>query len=463
MNPHIFREYDIRGIAEEDLTDEVTFGIGRAFGTLVIRGGGTRVVLGHDVRLSGPRLHPIVAEGMVATGLEVIDLGFIVTPGLYFGAVHLEADGGLQVTGSHNPAEYNGFKMTLKGGAVYGDQILAMRGLIEQEDFESGQGTLTVRPVTDEYVNAIVDRTRLKASPRIAVDAGNGTAGPVALQIFERLGCTVDALYCEPDGNFPNHLADPTIPAFMEDLRVRVVESGADMGIGFDGDGDRIGLIDDRGRLIFGDQLLAIFARDVLERLGRAEIIFDVKCSQGLVEDIEAHGGDPIMWKTGHSLIKTRMKETDAPIAGEMSGHMFFTEGWFGFDDALYAAARLLGILDRWDSRLSDVIDDIPHYHSTPELRIGCPDAEKFDVIARITERFKARDDVDVVDIDGARVIFKEGWGLARASNTQPVIVLRFEGRTEEALDRVRREFVTVLSDFPSVALSELENGGSAH
>jgi phosphomannomutase/phosphoglucomutase len=463
MNPHIFREYDIRGVAEDDLTDEVAFGIGRAFGTLMKRGGGGRAVLGHDVRLSSPRLHGAVAEGMVASGLEVIDLGFIVTPGLYFGIVHLAADGGLQVTGSHNPAEYNGFKMTLQGGAVYGAQIQAMRGLIEQEDFESGEGTLSVRPVTHEYLEAIAERVSLEGSPRIVVDAGNGTAGPVALQMFERLGCTVDALYCEPDGTFPNHLADPTVPAFMEDLRVRVVESEADMGIGLDGDGDRIGLIDDRGRLVFGDQLLAIFARDVLERLGRAEIIFDVKCSQGLVEDIEAHGGDPIMWQTGHSLIKTRMKETAAPIAGEMSGHMFFTEDWYGFDDAVYAAARLLGILDRWDSRLSDVIDDIPYYHSTPELRVGCPDAEKFDVIARITERFKARNDVEVVDIDGARVIFEEGWGLARASNTQPVIVLRFEGRTEEALERVRREFTAVLADFPSVALSELENGGSFH
>ncbi len=462
MNPHIFREYDIRGIAETDLTDEVALGAGRAFGTLVRRSGGDRVTLGHDVRFSGPRLHGKVAEGLVACGLEVLDLGFIVTPGLYYGTVHLQAAGGIQVTGSHNPAEYNGFKMTLKDAAVYGEQIQHIREIIEREDYETGEGTVVQRPVTEEYVAAITSRVSLDRTPRIVVDAGNGTAGPVSLRILEAIGCEVEALYCEPDGAFPNHLADPTIPEFMEDLQARVMESGSDLGIGFDGDGDRIGIVDDRGRLIYGDQLLAILARDVLERIGPSDIIFDVKCSQGLIEDIEAHGGNPIMSRTGHSLIKARMKETGAPIAGEMSGHMFFTEDWYGFDDAVYAAARLLGILDRWGVPMSVVVDDVPYYHSTPEIRVSCADTEKFGVVDEVTRHFQARGDVEVIDIDGARVLFEGGWGLLRASNTQPALVLRFEGRSEEALEQVREAFTTVLRAYPAVAIEELEAAGAA-
>ncbi len=463
MNPLIFREYDIRGIADHDLTDEVAEHIGRAFGTLVRRSGSNRVVLGHDVRLSSPRLHARVAEGLKACGLEVLDLGFMVTPGVYFAAVRLEAGGSLQVTGSHNPPEYNGFKMTLQDGAVYGERIQEIRRMIETRDWDSGAGSVRLVPILDEYVAAITSRVRLRGRPRIVVDAGNGTAGPVALRVFEGIGCEVDPLYCDPDGAFPNHLADPTVPAFMADLTRRVVANRADLGIGLDGDGDRIGLIDSGGRMVFGDQLLALLARDVFERIGPAEIIFDVKCSQGLVEDIEAHGGIPRMWKTGHSLIKSEMKRTGAPIAGEMSGHMFFTEGWFGFDDAIYAGARLLGILDRWERPLAELVDTIPAYVSTPELRIGCPDEEKFHVVEEVTRLFKARDDVRVIDLDGARVIFPDGWGLLRASNTQPVLVLRFEGQNEEALARVRAAFTASLEKFPSVALEELDSGGAGH
>jgi phosphomannomutase/phosphoglucomutase len=463
MNPHIFREYDIRGIAETDLTDEVAGDVGRAFGTLVRRAGGRRVVLGHDVRTSSPRLHARVTEGLTACGLEVLDLGFLVTPGVYYAAVRLEADGALQVTGSHNPAEYNGFKMTLKEGVVYGERIQEMRRLIEARDFETGEGSVRLVPVLDEYLAAITSRVRLSGRPRIVLDAGNGTAGPAAVRLFEELGCEVDPLYCEPDGTFPNHLADPTVPAFMEDLIRRVCGTGADLGIGLDGDGDRIGLVDGQGRMVFGDQLLALLARDVIERVGPSLIIFDVKCSQGLIEDIEAHGGIPHMWKTGHSLIKTEMKRTGAPIAGEMSGHMFFTEGWFGFDDALYAGARLLGILDRWKRPLAELVDSIPSYVSTPELRVGCADEEKFRVVTEVTRRFKEREDVEVVDIDGARVLFGDGWGLLRASNTQPVLVLRFEGQDQAALDRVRGAFREVLQDYPAVALDELDAGGAGH
>ncbi len=463
MNPLIFREYDIRGIAADDLTDEVAFDIGRAYGSLLRRRGGGRAVLGYDARLSGPRLHQRVAEGLMSCGLEVLDLGMVPTPTVYFAEKHTGSDGGIQVTGSHNPAEYNGFKMTIKGSSVYGEEIQRLKLLIEQEDFETGEGSLSPLPLMDEYIGAIIERVELKSPPFIVIDAGNGIAGPAAKRLFEKLECTVHALYCEPDGTFPNHLADPTVPEFMADLRQAVLDRGADLGIGFDGDGDRIGLIDSSGRMIFGDQLLAIFARDVLERLGEQKILFDVKCSQGLVEDIEAHGGIPYMWKTGHSLIKAEMKRSGVPLAGEMSGHMFFEEGWFGFDDALYAGARLLGILDRWNRTLADVVESIPAYFSTPELRVGCADSEKFDVVAAITDRFKARDDVDVIDIDGARVMFDEGWGLVRASNTQPVIVLRFEGMNEQALDRIRAEFTAVLKDFPSVAIDELEWNGTGH
>lgn len=464
MNPLIFREYDIRGIADEDLTDQVAFSIGRAFGTVLRRGGGTRVALGRDIRLSSPRLHSQVGEGLVACGLEVLDVGTMPTPVVYFAEVNIDTDGSLQVTGSHNPAEYNGFKMTVRGAATYGEQIQEIKGLIEGEDYESGEGQLQQISIIDDYIEAITSRVTLTSPPHIVIDAGNGIAGPAALRIFEELGCRVEGLYCEPDGTFPNHLPDPTVPLLMEDLQKAVVAGGADLGIGFDGDGDRIGVIDAGGRLIYGDQLLAIYARDVLERLGEQKILFDVKCSQGLVEDIEAHGGVPHMWKTGHSLIKAEMKRSSVPIAGEMSGHMFFEEGWFGFDDALYAAARLLGILDRWGLPLARAVDDIPYYYSTPELRVGCPDTDKFNVVREVTRRFKERKDVEVVDIDGARVIFDGGWGLARASNTQPVIVLRFEGCTEEVLEEVRGEFVSMLETFDSVDLGDLkEAGGSAH
>ncbi len=463
MNPLIFREYDIRGIATDDLTDEVTFNIGRAYGSLLRRMGGEKAVLGYDARLSGPRLHQKVAEGLMSCGLQVLDLGMVPTPTVYFGEKYTGSDGGIQVTGSHNPGEYNGFKMTARGSSVHGEEIQGLRMLIENEDFETGEGTLVHTPLLDEYLEAIIDRVDLKSPPSVVIDAGNGIAGPAAERLFGELGCTLEALYCEPDGAFPNHLADPTVPEFMADLRQKVLDKGADIGIGFDGDGDRIGLIDNRGRMIFGDQLLAIFARDVLERLGKQKILFDVKCSQGLVEDIEAHGGIPHMWKTGHSLIKAEMKRSGVPLAGEMSGHMFFEEGWFGFDDALYAGARLLDILGRWNVPLAEVVDTIPAYFSTPELRVGCADSEKFDVVAEITDRFKARDDVEVIDIDGARVIFDGGWGLVRASNTQPVIVLRFEGRSEQILEKVRAEFIAVLQDFPSVAVEELEKGGGEH
>ncbi len=408
MNPLIFREYDIRGIAADDLTDEVAFDVGRAYGSLLRQREGELVVLGFDARESGPRLHRKIAEGLISCGLEVCDLGMVPTPTVYFAEQYTGSDGGIMVTGSHNPAEYNGFKMTIRGGSVHGEEIQGLKAIIERGDFETGAGTIASRQLLDEYLAAITDRVVLTAAPVIVVDAGNGIAGPAAERLFTELGCDLHALYCEPDGTFPNHLADPTVPEFMVDLRQTVLDRGADLGIGFDGDGDRIGLIDHTGRMIFGDQLLALFARDVLERMGEQKILFDVKCSQGLVEDIVAHGGIPHMWKTGHSLIKAEMKRSGVPLAGEMSGHMFFEEGWFGFDDALYAGARLLGILDRWQVPLAELVDSIPAYHSTPELRVSCADAEKFDVVAEITARFKSRDDVEVIDIDGARVNFEE-------------------------------------------------------
>ncbi len=463
MNPHIFREYDIRGVADTDLTDETGFEIGRAYGTLVRRDKGTRVVLGRDARLSGPRLHRAVGEGLVASGLEVLDLGAVPTPVLYFAEVHLETDGGIQVTGSHNPAEYNGFKMTLRRASVYGLMIQGLREAIDERAFESGEGSLVPVDILEAYRAAVTGRISLTRPPQIVIDAGNGIAGPTARELLTELGCRVEALYCEPDGTFPNHLADPTVPAFMADLQAAVTAGEAELGIGFDGDGDRIGVVDRHGRLLFGDQLLAIYAADVLERLGEQKILFDVKCSQGLVEYIRASGGVPHMWKTGHSLIKAEMKRSGVPVAGEMSGHMFFAEGWYGFDDAIYAAARLLGILDRSNRPLDEMVAEIPAYASTPEIRVSCADEDKFGVVEQVRDRFLARDDVEVVDIDGARVIFEDGWGLVRASNTQPVIVLRFEGRDEAALERVRAEFTTVLRDFPSVAIADLTGGGSGH
>jgi len=441
---HIFREYDIRGLHESELTDDAATAVGRAFGTLIAEQGGRRVALGRDVRPSSARLERAVERGIVSAGLEVERTGVVPTPALYYAVASRRLDGGLQVTGSHNPPEFNGFKMTRGKLPLFGAEIQEMRERIAAGRLSSAAGgSAADRPVLDDYRAMLIERLPSPRRLTVVMDCGNGCAGTVVPQVFERMGHTVFPLFAELDGRFPNHLPDPTVPALLKDLQREVGARRADLGIGFDGDADRIGAVDGSGRIVYGDQLLALFARDVLTRVPGAEILFDVKCSQGLAEDIAAHGGRPSMWKTGHSLIKSRLIETGAPIAGEMSGHMFFSEGYFGFDDALFAAGRLLRFVAASGRSLSELVDSIPRYFSTPETRLACPDDRKFEVVEAVKREFTGR--YRVIDIDGARVEFGDGWGLVRASNTQPALVVRFEARTSERLEQIRALFLDPL------------------
>ncbi|HTK32626.1 MAG TPA: phosphomannomutase/phosphoglucomutase [Candidatus Saccharimonadaceae bacterium] len=444
MTPrHIFREYDIRGLHATELSDDVATAVGRAFGTNLVRAGGRRVALGQDVRPSSARLAAGVERGLAACGLEIDRVGVVPTPALYYAVASRDLDGGMQITGSHNPPEFNGFKMAKRHAPVFGAEIQGMLSAIERGDFASGEGRAADRPILDAYRAMLVERVSSAKGLNVVMDCGNGCAGTIVPETFERMGHRVEALFAELDGRFPNHLPDPTVPALLVDLQRRVRASGADLGIAFDGDADRIGAVDGAGRVVFGDQLLALFARDVLARVPNAEIIFDVKCSQGLGEDIVAHGGRPLMWKTGHSLIKAKLLESGAPIAGEMSGHMFFSEGFFGFDDALFAAGRLLRYVAASGRTLAELVDSIPAYHATPETRLACPDDRKFEVVEAIRREFEPR--YKVITIDGVRVEFGDGWGLVRASNTQPVLVVRFEARSESRLAEIREVFMAPL------------------
>ena len=441
---HIFREYDIRGLHETELTDEAATAVGRAFGTLIAEQGGATVALGRDVRPSSARLERAVERGIAAAGLAVERTGVVPTPALYYAVASRRLDGGLQVTGSHNPPEFNGFKMTRARLPLFGAEIQEMRQRIAAGRLRSAPaGSVADRPVLEEYRAMLAERLKSPRGLAVVMDCGNGCAGTVVPQVFERMGHTVFPLFAELDGRFPNHLPDPTVPALLKDLQREVRARGADLGIGFDGDADRIGAVDGSGRIVYGDQLLALFARDVLTRVPGAEILFDVKCSQGLAEDIAAHGGRPSMWKTGHSLIKSRLLETGAPLAGEMSGHMFFSEGYFGFDDALFAAGRLLRFIAASGRTLGQLVDSIPRYFATPETRLACPDDRKFEVVETLKREFAGR--YKVIDIDGARVEFGDGWGLVRASNTQPALVVRFEARTPERLEQIRALFLEPL------------------
>lgn len=453
INPNIFREYDIRGIAETELVDENIELIGKAYGTFMIRRGQRKIAVGRDVRLSSERIKNALVRGILATGCDVVDIGEVPTPVLYFAIVHLKTDGGVMVTGSHNPIEFNGLKLSEGIASIYGEGIQLFRKLIEQRDFVSGRGTMSTMDLVPTYQETIKSRIKLPRKLKIVIDAGNGTAGPVAVPIWEALGCEVVQLYCEPDGNFPNHLPDPTVPKYVVDLQQQVVATGADLGIGYDGDADRIGAIDEKGRLLFADRLIALFSRDVLRRKPGASIVFDVKCSQALPEYIQQHGGKPLMWKTGHSLLKAKMKEEHAPFAGEMSGHIFFADDYFGYDDAIYASGRLLQIVANSTQKLSELMDEIPYFLSTPEIRVECADEVKFKVVADLANSFKQH--YETIDIDGARVLFGDGWGLVRASNTQPVLVLRFEAKTEARLQEIKSIFEKKMREYPAIKFSD--------
>ncbi len=440
-NPHIFREYDIRGVVGTDLDAEVAEAIGRAFASeavAAVDGRAPVLALGHDNRPSSPDLADGAARGMLAAGADVVRVDTVPTPTLYWSVRHFGADGGLQITGSHNPPEYNGFKMVLDGGSLYGGAIQELRRRIERGDLAAGAGSARHEDVIQAYIDDVAGRFDVERPIRVVVDCGNGTGSLVAVPLLSALGVEVVPLFCESDGTFPNHHPDPVVDENLQDLIREVRAQEADLGVAFDGDADRLGAVDERGRIIRGDILLLLFGLDLLERRPGAQMIFDVKCSRAVPEVFAAHGGRPIMWKTGHSLIKEKMKETGAPLAGELSGHICFADDYYGFDDAPYAACRLVQLASR-GRPLSDRLDAIPSYASTPEIRIEVPEDDKFALVERAVEHF--RKDHEVVDVDGARVTFEDGWGLLRASNTQPVLVARYEADDEAGLRRIRSTF----------------------
>jgi phosphomannomutase/phosphoglucomutase len=445
FNPRIFREYDIRGDAARDIPDQVVAALGDALGDHFREAGARLITLGRDCRLSSPRIHRTLRARLAAAGLTVEDVGILHSPGLYFSVFHRNADGGVMITASHNPGEDNGFKIMRGRGTIYGAEIQALRARVEAHLGRRGPSpegaSTTVREVDilGPYIDHLAGSLRL--GPRrikLVLDGGNGTGGLTCVPLLRRLGMEVDTLYCEPDGRFPHHHPDPTVPENLVDLVKRVQETGAELGIALDGDADRIGVVDPRGRIVWGDQLMILFARDILLEHPGAVFVSEVKCSQALYDDIASHGGRAIMWKVGHSLIKTKMKEEGALLAGEMSGHMFFADRYYGYDDAVYAAARLVELLSRGDSTLSQLVDTLPVLFNTPEIRVPCPDEIKFEVVKRAVAYYQLAH--SVVAVDGARVSFPGGWGLIRASNTGPVLVVRCEADSAEGLVVIRRE-----------------------
>jgi phosphomannomutase/phosphoglucomutase len=436
------------------LTPEGVRKLGSAIASTLVREDIKEAVVGRDVRLSSDAYFEALSDGIMKGGVDVIDIGVVPTPVFYFAAKKWGIEGGVMITASHNPAEFNGFKVLRGQGTIYGDDIAKLHEISEGALYDSGNGSLTRREVTNEYIDYIANNINLKRPVGFAADGGNATAGIVAPELFGRLGCSPSLLYMDPDGNFPNHHPDPTVEKNLVDLRRVVLDQGLELGIGFDGDSDRIGVINERGDILWGDMLLALYARNVLATNPGAPVIFEVKCSMALEEDILKHGGKPIMWKTGHSLIKKKMRDEGAPLAGEMSGHQFFADRYYGFDDAIYAACRLLEIVAQVEVPLSEMLKDLPRYESTPEIRVACADERKFDVVGEIRDHFKKTN--EVIDIDGARVKFDRGWGLIRASNTQPVLVLRFEAVDGKSLEEIKHLFTDVLSNY--VDKSELSD-----
>lgn len=448
LSREIFREYDIRGVAGKDLTPDVARLVARAYAAfLAERAISGTIAVGRDNRPSGTDLHRELVAGLLESGVDIVDIGIVPTPLAYWAQHNLNVAGGIQITGSHNPPEFNGFKLGLGIHSMYGQEIQQIYSLAMAGKFPEGNGKKSEQEIISRYVDDVVKRIgRISRPLRVVADAGNGVGALVAPLMFEKLGMSVRCLFCESDGTFPNHHPDPTVPENLKALIAAVASDHADMGIAFDGDADRIGVIDETGEIIWGDQLLIIYARDVLARKGKGQpIIFDVKCSQALPESIERAGGKPLMWKTGHSLIETKMHETGAPIAGEMSGHMFFAEDYYGFDDALYGAARLIRIVADAGIGIHEMLADVPRFVSTPEIRVACPDDRKFGIVAEARKYFASK--YDVIDVDGVRVLFGDGWGLIRASNTQPVLVMRFEARTQQNLDAIRSEMEQWLRD----------------
>ena len=455
MNTNIFREYDIRGIVGEQLTDETVATLGRAIGTFFAQNGVQRVAIGYDARKSSPGFCDLLTRGCNESGLNVVLIGMVPTPVLYYTVFTKGVDGGVMITGSHNPPDHNGFKICLGKSTLFGSQIQEIKDIALSGRFVDGSGSVKSMDVLEDYCRDIVSKVEI-ASPssssqaetrpvgsvrsskklKVVIDAGNGMGGVTAVPVYRALGVELIEMYTDPDSDFPNHHPDPTVTENLQDLIGAVHDNGADVGLAFDGDGDRIGVVDETGRIIWGDELMILLSRTILASKPGSTIIAEVKCSQTLFDDISAHGGVPVMWKAGHSLIKAKMKETRAALAGEMSGHIFFADRFYGFDDATYAGARVIEILSKTDKTLSQLLADIPPTFSTPELRVECSDERKFEVVASIAKLFSATN--EVITIDGARILFEHGWGLVRASNTQAILVLRFEADTQEHLDEIR-------------------------
>jgi phosphomannomutase/phosphoglucomutase len=443
----IFRAYDIRGVVDKDLDEEWVETLGRACAAYFRGLGLNRAVVGHDCRHSSPAYQDAVIKGLASSGMDVVALNLVSTPEFYFACKHLGYEAGVMITASHNPPEFNGFKVWAGESTIHSEEIRKIYEIMSAGDFVSGEGVVTEHDIRPAYVEELVSQLELKAPVKVVVDGGNGAGGEVTADILKKCGAEVIELYTEPDGSFPNHHPDPIVEKYMTDLIAKVKETGAKAGIGLDGDGDRIGVIDENGNMLYGDQLLAVYARDMLQERPGATVIAEVKCSHLMYQDIEKHGGNPIMWKTGHSLIKAKMKETDAELAGEMSGHMFFADRYYGFDDATYAALRFVEIMSKKpDVPVSQYLADWPETYNTPEIRKDCPDEAKFDVVERAQEHF--RKEYDIIDVDGVRITFEDGWGLVRASNTQPVLVLRFEAESEERLAEIREIIEGPLDDW---------------
>ncbi len=436
MNPEIFREYDIRGIAGVDLTETDVIDIGKGVGTFLKQYGRTQLTVGRDCRSTSAAYVDRIIQGLTSTGCDVVDIGVCPTPVFYYSIHHLKKEGGVMVTASHNPPEYNGFKLCIDSDSIHGKDIQRILNIIEGQSFSKGSGNRSTADVVASYKAYVENNISLSHPLKVGVDAGNGTGGVVAVPIMKNLKCEVHDLYCDMDGSFPNHEADPTVAENLKDLIALVKEKKLDFGIAYDGDSDRIGVVDETGKIIYGDKLIIIFAREILSRKPGATFISDVKCSKTMYDDIEKHGGRAIMWKTGQSLIKQKMKEEKAEFAGELSGHMFFKDRYLGYDDAIYASCRLMEILSETGKKISELLSDVPETVTTPEIRVECPEDRKFTLVKKVTDYF--RKNYDVIDIDGVRVLFDDGWGLVRASNTQPALVLRFEAMSESRLIEIR-------------------------
>lgn len=443
INPHVFREYDVRGVVDKDLNEEFVFNLGRSIGTYALKKRIKNMTIGRDCRLSSDDYHIFLIKGLNAAGINTIDIGLCATPMLYFSIRHLHVGGGVMITGSHNPPEFNGFKICIGHSTIYGDQIQELRKIMETGKYSKGTFSAKFRDISKDYENYLFNNIKINKKIKLIVDGGNGVGGHFALPLLKRFGCEVIPIYCEPDGNFPHHFPDPTVEENLTELIKLVRRKKMDLGIAFDGDADRLGVISDKGEIIWGDKLLLLFARQILKKKPHSTIIGEVKCSQVLFDDIKQRSGKAVMWKAGHSLIKAKMKEEKAVLGGEMSGHFFFADRYFGYDDAIYAALRLLEILSQTGEKISELLSDVPKTYATPEIRVDCADDKKVEIVKKIKKHFQ--DTPGIVDIDGIRIPFKDGWALVRSSNTQPVIVLRFEATSPKSLQKIRDNIESLL------------------